>query len=64
DALRSLYLHFLQRLGFLVILVVLISLILYAAATATIFDLGSEVMAFALGLSILLAFLLIARLRL
>lgn len=63
DALRTLYVTFLQRLGFLIILVVLLSLVLYAAATATIFDLTSDFTVFALGLTILLAFLVIARLR-
>ena len=63
EALRSLYVSFLQRLGFLVILVVLLSLVLYAAATATTFNLTSEFTAFAFGLAILLALLLIARLR-
>ncbi len=63
EALRSLYAIFLQRLGFLIILVVLLSLVLYAAATATTFDFTSEFTVFGLGLAILLAFLVIVRLR-
>lgn len=62
-ALRSLYIIFLQRVGFLVILVILVSLILFAAATATLFNLTSEFTAFLLGLGILLALLVMARLR-
>lgn len=63
EALRSLYLSFLQRLGFLLILVVLISLILYVVATVAVFPLGTEITAFLLGLAVILAFLVIARLR-
>ncbi len=63
EALQSLYVIFLQRLGFLIILVVLLSLVLYAAATATTFDFTSEFTVFGLGLAILLAFLVIVRLR-
>lgn len=63
EALRSLYLTFLQRLGFLVILVVLVSLMLFAAATASTFLLTTELTAFLLGVGILLALLAIARLR-
>ena len=63
EALRSLYVIFLQRLGFLIILVVLLSLVLYAAATATTFDFTSEFTVFGLGLAILLAFLVMVRLR-
>lgn len=63
EGLRSLYITFLQRMGFLVILVVLLSLILYAAATATRFAFTSEFTAFLLGVGILLALLVMARLR-
>ncbi len=63
EGLRSLYITFLQRLGFLVILVVLLSLILYAAATATRFEFTSEFTAVLLGVGILLALLVMARLR-
>jgi hypothetical protein len=63
EALRTLYVTFLQRLGILIVLVVLLSLVLYAAATATIFTVPSEFTVFGLGLAILLAFLLMARLR-
>lgn len=62
EALRGLYITFLQRVGFLVILVVILSLILFAAATGTVFNLTSEFTAFLLGLGILLALLLMARL--
>ncbi|MFQ5919117.1 MAG: hypothetical protein ACE5I4_03605 [Thermoplasmata archaeon] len=63
EALQALYVTFLQRLGFLIILVVLLSLVLYAAATATVFVLTSEFTVLALGLAILLALLVIVRLR-
>lgn len=63
EALRALYVTFLQRLGFLMILVVVVSLLLYAAATATLFELTTEITAFLLGLAILLALLAMARLR-
>ncbi len=63
EALRSLYLTFLQRLGFLMILVVLVSLILFTVATASLFDLSTEITAFALALGIILALLAMARLR-
>lgn len=62
DALRSLYGTFLQRLGFLVVLVVVVSLMLSVAASASLFVLTTELTAFLLGLAILLAFLAIARL--
>ncbi len=63
EGLRSLYITFLQRLGFLVILVVLLSLILYAAATAARFEFTSEFTAVLLGVGILLALLVMARFR-
>lgn len=63
EGLRSLYITFLQRLGFLVILVVILSLVLYAAATAARFEFTSEFTAVLLGMGILLALLLMARLR-
>lgn len=62
ETLRSLYINFLERVGFLIIIVVILSLILFAAATGTVFDLTSEFTAFLLGLGILLALLLMARL--
>jgi hypothetical protein len=62
DALRRLYVNFLRRVGFLIIIVVILSLILFAAATGTVFNLSSEFTAFLLGLGILLALLLMARL--
>ncbi|MDX1534562.1 MAG: hypothetical protein R3291_02970 [Thermoplasmata archaeon] len=61
--LRSVYITFLQRLGFLVILVVLLSLILYTAGTAASFEIPSELAVFLLGIAILIAFLVMARLR-
>ncbi len=63
EALRSLYITFLQRLSFLMSLVVLVSLILFTVATASLFDLSTEITAFALALGIFLALLAMARLR-
>ena len=63
EGLRSVYITFLQRLGFLIILVVLLSLILYTAGTAARFEVPSELTVFLLGIAILVALLLMARLR-
>lgn len=63
QALRSLYVTFLQRLGFLIILVVLISLTLFFVASLVSLSLSTEETAFFLSVAILLALLAIARPR-